>query len=245
MKQAFIEIKNGLPINTDIMCAAEGFEQLGYQIRTFERTDILTGNYRLLYNKCPFIGSIDSMKSLFKQEQVMPEPIDFPEGAYLGGRDVRKCRLNSIVTEFLSNGIPVFIKPVETKLFSGMVLREISHLNYFQPYQNENPECWATDVLNIISEWRVYVYDKEIVDVRLYSGSVWEGLPDERITYDVVESYRNSPIAYTVDMGVCEGTVGKYSPVIEFNDFWSIGSYGLEPKIYAKMLESRFREIMK
>jgi hypothetical protein len=239
MQQAFIEIRSGLPVNTDIMCAAEGFEQLGYRIRTFERTDIITAKYRLLYGTCPFVGSIDSMKSLFRSENVMPQHLDFPPSINLG-RTVRKVSLKLALDLFHFAGEPVFIKPVETKLFNGMLVDNYDAFNYFTPFLEDDPDCWVSPKLDILSEWRGFVHNGKLVDCRHYAGN-FRVYPDMKFLDKAVESCDLAISAYTIDLAV---TTDLTSAVIEVNDFWAIGSYGLEPEMYAQMLSDRYFEIL-
>ncbi len=239
MLQAFIEVKRGLPINTDIMCAAEGFEQLGYTIRTFERTDILTDKFRLLYRTNPFVGSIDTMRTLFRREKVEPSPIDFPVDMNFG-RMISKLSLKSALNFFETTGLHLFIKPVETKLFDGMLLRHKNLLNYFTPFLEENPECWVSNELNILSEWRGFVHNGQLVDCRQYKGN-FRLQPDMSFLDTSVENCPLAISAYTVDVALIEDLS---TVIIEVNDFWAIGSYGLEPQLYAQMLADRYFEII-
>jgi len=243
MNQVFIEVKgeNGLPLNTDIMCAVEGFEQLGYRIRTFEYTDIWTEKYRLFYSKCPFVGGIDTMKLLFRKENVLPPPIDFPAGLSLG-RHVTKMSLKSAVDYFRRGGPPVFIKPVETKLFTGAMLNNFSKISYFTPFLDQDPECWVSHEVKFLSEWRGFVHKGELVDLRHYSGN-FRLQPDLSFADTLIENGPFDIAAYTVDLGVADG-LSLTTVVVEFNDFWAIGSYGLEPKVYAQMLSDRYFEIL-
>lgn len=239
MNQAFIEIKNGLPINTDTMCAAEGYEQLGYRVSTFERTDILTDKYRLFYGTSPFVGSINTMKSLFRREGVEPSPIDFPAEMSLG-RLVIQMPLSAAVDYFRHGGEVVFIKPVETKLFDGMLLQNFSGLHYFEPFLKDNPKCWVSPKMEVRSEFRGFVHRGELVDCRHYSGSFYLR-PNYTFIEAAIEDYTVAPVAYTIDVAV-NGEMETV--VVECNDFWAIGSYGLEPKLYAQMLADRYFEVI-
>jgi hypothetical protein len=62
--KAYFEVDNdNLPINTDVMSAIEGFQNLAYDIKTFKRTELLTeSKYQKLAKEYVFVGSIDSIK---------------------------------------------------------------------------------------------------------------------------------------------------------------------------------------
>ena len=57
---------------------------------------------------------------------------------------------------------------------------------------------------------------------------------------DMISSYKSSNCAYTLDVGVMEhgSTV-----LIEVNDMWAIGSYGMNAKDYTLACVRRMREI--
>lgn len=50
------------------------------------------------------------------------------------------------------------------------------------------------------------------------------------------------PKSYTIDVGILED--GE-NVVIEFNDMWGIGNYGVDNHTYLRLLKSRYFEIMK
>jgi hypothetical protein len=239
MLQAFIEIKDKLPLNTDIMCAAEGFEQLGYIVRTFEKTDIITEKFRLLYPTCPFVGGFDTMKKLFTFLNVLPPAIDFPPDL-AKGRRITQMSLQAAVDSFRYGGHPVFIKPVETKLFGGMLLKDFPNIHYFEPFLDANPLVWVSPEVKFISEWRGFVKKSELVDLRQYSGS-FRVVPDLKDVDKMVENSGLAIAAYTLDIGVTEDLE---TLLVEANDFWAIGSYGLAPQTYAQMLADRYFEVL-
>jgi len=81
----------------------------------------------------------------------------------------------------------------------------------------------------------------------------------------MIQKYRDeSPVSYTLDIGIVSNTVtstylhqldetctvGRKKTetsfktiLIEINDFWAIGGYGLDGKTYVRMLIDRFQEI--
>jgi len=52
----------------------------------------------------------------------------------------------------------------------------------------------------------------------------------------------NFPISYTIDIGVLEN--GE-NVVIEFNDMWAIGNYGMDNSDYLSLLRQRYFEIIR
>lgn len=77
---------------------------------------------------------------------------------------------------------------------------------------------------NVESEWRVFVFNGEIQDIRCYSGDPWK-TPDKQYVQEVVDTYsqiRNT--AYTLDIMVTD----KKTEILELHDFFSCGLYGFE-----------------
>lgn len=77
---------------------------------------------------------------------------------------------------------------------------------------------------NVESEWRVFVFNREIQDIRCYLGNPWK-TPDKQYVQDVIDTYnkiRNT--AYTLDVMV----TNKKTEILELHDFFSCGLYGFE-----------------
>ena len=134
-----------------------------------------------------------------------------------------------------------FVKPFQLKLFSGLIVDKysISSLNEF----DDNLVVMAYIPLpEILSEWRVYIHYNQMIDSKNYSGD-FKISPD----YDWVESriklYKDKmPCAYTLDVGVLKDNTNT---IIEFNDFWAIGNYGIPNDLYVRMLRDRYFEIIR
>jgi hypothetical protein len=237
----YAEFKDGLPVNVDIQNAIDGFINLGYDIVKYSLEDIESGKMNFRARTIPFIGSYDAMTALFKKLNKYPKPIDFPESIINSGllnRDVIRFTLEEAIKWFKLTNKPLFIKPVQTKLFDGILVSNEQDLNYFRGY--ENPQVWVSNKIDIISEHRAYIHNANLVYCCNYAG-------DFRISpsYDyidrLIENYDNQPIAYNIDVAVL---ANGDNVVVEFGDFWSNGSYGLYCIDYAKMLLERYFEII-
>lgn len=79
-----------------------------------------------------------------------------------------------------------------------------------------------SDPIDIVSEWRAFVFRNELVGLQNYSGA-FDVFPDvERIKHMII-AYIGSPPAYTLDVAVTEN---GQTVVIEVHDFFSCGLYG-------------------
>lgn len=240
MKKIFVQLKNGLPINADIQNAIDGFEYLGYDVIGFTLEDILTGKMDYRAKNNPFVGSIDGMTMLFKSLGKYPAPIDFPESVLASGlinRKIASMKLHDFIDAFKRTNKPMFVKPKQTKLFDGVLISKQEHLSYLKL---ENCDVLVCEPIEILSEHRVYVYNKKAIYSSNYSGD-FRISPNFDYVDKLIDTYNDQPIAYTIDVAILKD---GSTTVIEFNDFWAIGSYGLYCINYAQMLLDRYFEII-
>ncbi|MBO4998416.1 MAG: ATP-grasp domain-containing protein [Lachnospira sp.] len=81
----------------------------------------------------------------------------------------------------------------------------------------------------------------QILDIRRYKGSL--GLCyDMEMVQQMIAHYKHAPAGYALDIGV---TKQKDTIIVEVNDGYSLGSYGLDPLLYAKLLSARWAELTK
>lgn len=163
----------------------------------------------------------------------------------------------------------VFIKPAEyTKHFSSGVIKP-SNIKTMIPISTTaggaaeiigirpikgTTKVFLSETVDIFSEYRCFVHNKKLVGLQWYSGDFTEFPSIDKILSFInkMNKWEHSPIAYTLDVGIIKSKnfENNDSPesdsrtvVIECNDAWSIGNYGLDPLIYAKMLRDRWFEL--
>lgn len=78
-----------------------------------------------------------------------------------------------------------------------------------------------SELIDIESEWRCFVYQGKLVGLQNYSGD-FTMFPDIKKIARMIEGFVTAPIAYTLDVGINKG--GTF--VIEVHDFFSCGLYG-------------------
>jgi hypothetical protein len=79
----------------------------------------------------------------------------------------------------------------------------------------------------------------EILGVKSYSGD-WRVHFDSQVIERAIESYTSAPAAYGADFGV---TAGGETLLIEVNDGYALGAYGLFSADYARLLASRWAQM--
>lgn len=224
-----------LPDHFDAACALYGAidSALDYRLTTFE--EVASGKFDALIRTRAFVGSVEFMREVFSR---------------IGLTDVRvpknSNREHEVMTykaacEMAKTG-KIFIKPLTIKHFTGVVL-DGSHYTQLNHVKDDDL-VMVYDVFPypIESEWRIYVLDGKIMDSRNYSGDFMV-MPDYSYVINDIRANRDKfPCSYTIDVGVL--TNGE-TVVIEYNDMWAIGNYGVPNDIYLRMLKNRYFEIVR
>lgn len=100
-----------------------------------------------------------------------------------------------------------------------------------------------SEVVDFFSEWRAFVFNGTLLDVRQYSGEL--GIyPDLKIINKMIQTYQNNnaPKAYTLDVGITK----KGTSLIEVHDFFSVGLYGFDfPEKLPYMLSQTWNSLVK
>src|SRR5690606_4461623 len=92
-----------------------------------------------------------------------------------------------------------------------------------------------SDIIEIESEWRAFIYNKNLVGLQNYSGR-FDVFPDVEKIKAMINHYKSQPIAFTLDVAVsCDKTV-----IIEVHDFFSCGLYGFSEHKYLPFMFSRW-----
>jgi len=90
-----------------------------------------------------------------------------------------------------------------------------------------------------LAEWRCFVRSGDILDVRRYRGN-WRSHFDPRIVQNIVNQFKTAPKGYAVDIGL---TDKGETLLIEVNDGYALGHYGVFSLDYAKLLSARWSEL--
>lgn len=85
-----------------------------------------------------------------------------------------------------------------------------------------------SEVISLKSEYRVFVFNKMIMDVRYYCGDKF-CIPDKSVIRDIVDKIGNDIPSYTLDVAI---TLDGKTVIMEIHNFISCGLYGAEIPIY-------------
>jgi len=240
---AFLEKINGEWLDDFVYMSKQPLIEQGYKIIPFDGNDLenTLGNKNINFKYDICIGSVDATEYFFnlsnvKSPNYLGYPIQLKE--YL--------RRKVVKTTFgqLGNDFPYFIKPAnDVKKFTGDVIEKEHHLQLFKNFYNiaNDYEVYKSNIINFISEYRVFVSQGKIYGIKHYKGDFTKFINVD-IVYSMIKDYIDSPSAYVLDVGLTET---NETLLVEVNDMWAIGSYGLNGHDYTLLLRRRFREILK
>lgn len=170
----------------------------------------------------------------------VPEPLDYPEelSAFLG-RQVRRSTLGEVHRTFIADEtLPVFIKPVKHKMFTGHTIERFRDL---AETAHDDPEMpvWVSGLVDFVSEYRCFVFEGGLQGVQRYTGDAWT-LPDRNTVSAMIRAYRSAPVAYGLDVGV---TRDGRTLLVEVNDCYALGHYAFSHLTYTEMCVARWEQM--
>lgn len=238
IEKAYIQIYKGEFVTEAAFVAFMGCEELQIPIQKFDYSDI--GELDIKKNTIVFGGVTAVRHALTILGINPPAPIDIPKE--LEYYTKRKIEINTIKHFSEKGTFPLFVKPMKPKLFTGMVVSCKEELEYLAclDIAGDESELITSSVVNFISEYRVFVIDKKIVDCRRYSGD-FRVFPNMEFIEETINNYSSQPIAYAIDFGI---TDRGETMLIEVNDGYSIGSYGLNHRDYVNLCTLRWNQIV-
>lgn len=232
--RVFIQTKeHGQFHNDNFFKAYLGFHEMGLETITFFNNKELQESSL----EDVVVGYVGTVRSRLYDFGIITLEMDYPQELtkYLG----RKIWMSKIDTINSNPALwPVFVKSVEDKKFTGIVVRSAKDLIGCGSCY-ENADCLCSEIVNFVAEWRVFVRYGKILDVRPYKGD-WRVHYDSPVIENAVNEYVSTPAAYAIDFGVTDD--GR-TLLIEGNDGYALGSYGLFYPDYAKLLSARWAEL--
>ncbi len=222
--------------------AKMGAEQLDIKVKAFEDScEVPRDPTNIL------VGSVEQLTSWLNIHQYpIPTAIDLHLFSEFLGRQIAIMEMDTYLDMALelyeadqSLYIPQFIKPSsEIKAFTGFVDSDPTMVTLWS--NNYTGSIIVQDVVDIVSEYRVYITNNKFVGMKHYQGDYFK-YPDPNIIHNCKKigdtlNYHS----YVLDFGVLsDGS----TILIEPNDAWAIGNYGLEPEKYYLMIRNRWLQL--
>lgn len=235
---AYVQKQNNEWLNENCYAAQYGFNRMGYNVKSFEKTDI---DYIDFIKADAVFGGINTLNLILEKSGV-----EIPKVPLIT-ENIREAYRRKIYVSTLgdvrANKIkyPFFMKPLDVyKLFTGKVFTSEFDLNTIPHLFSDDIAVLISEVVKFDSEYRCFVLNNEFVGCKHYTGD-FTIFPKFDEIKCAIREYENSPSAYTLDFGV---TNYNETELIEINDGYGFGAYGLNPIIFCKMIQRRWSDII-
>ena len=185
------------------------------------------------------VDYITETRALLKMMGLNVPVYDYPiELKEFYGRNIYEGVLGEIVN--IPDNWGKFIKPkAGSKVFTGRVVNGTHDLiGIGLPFDYP---IWISEVVEFIAEWRCFVLDGQVLDVRPYTGDYHSHF-DASVIDEAISCWKDTPIAYGLDIGV---TRDGRTLVVEVNDGYALGNYGLSPLNSINFHKARWKEMVK
>lgn len=238
--KVYIESLNNFPIGEWGVSALLGYRNRQTDVIFFEDIEeVPVSPYNIV------VGCIETTNKYFEKLGINPKmALNIPKELehYLGRKIWRSTMSELRLYSHIQSNFPMFIKgDGKAKQFIPGVVKNKEQIDlFFKDVPDEEPILISEDI-NFVSEYRCYIINGEIKGIYYYLGDFFK-FPDSEIIKNAVKDYKSAPAGYTMDFGI---TKDGRTLLIECNDGWSIGNYGLDPSLYVKLLGARWLELMK
>jgi hypothetical protein len=241
--KVYIQKEEGKQLEDDWLFASNlGAQKLGMDIIYFPEDEIDS----IPKNQFVIAFVENTIKYFDRTGIKYPSPLNIPEELMsYAKREIRYSTLDFFIANAHNPAhfnFPIFIKPAH-KLKgcpSGVLKKPTDVALLFTDVENKKQSIQYSEVISMESEYRAFVNKGELVGLKHYSGS-FELFPDISIIKKMILEYKSAPISYTLDVAI---TDKNETILVECNDAWAIGSYGLDEKIYIRLLIDRWKELI-
>lgn len=255
----YIQCIDGIPATRNIYDCYIGFKIRGHRIikfepRSIDLTESLESNEILkqITKKDILCAGIPVFRKVKEYLGIQSEELEtYPTALELFlGRKITKTTLSELKDQFeIGNIGQIFLKPQKQKLFTGFVAKKRTDFLRIVGV-DDSTIIYTSDIVNFISEYRVYVNQKNyfaddgIIGCALYHGDALV-FPDPKKIKEIVQHFNKNgaPVAYALDVGVCVKHRKYQTLVVEVNDSTCLGNYGIPSTLYAQMIEARWEQI--
>ncbi|MEL6979437.1 MAG: ATP-grasp domain-containing protein [Pseudomonadota bacterium] len=212
---------------------AQGEETRFFEAEAFDALDLSRGDI--------VIGGVGfAQRAMARLGLAAPALPSIPEPlAPFAGRKLWRATMGDARAR-IDRGERLFVKPIpeRTKRFDGRALLSFQDLIATARVPDEEPvEC--AEIVDFVSESRAFILRGAVLDLRPYKGDPLR-FPDPAILRAALTAYAPAPRAYALDLGV---TAEGRTLIVEINDAYATGAYGLAPMRYASFIAARWREL--
>jgi hypothetical protein len=241
------DVKGDRPSYLGMVECTHWFERRGYEVIRFEYEEIAQGRLDFDLRNHPeetvVRGGVRAvLDALVRAGRPLPPLFDLPPSLTPWiGRRFWQSTMGEIRSAVASdNFTPVHIKPLnQHKLFKGAVVREFRDLI---PTAGVSSDILvlAQECVEFVSEWRATILRDRILHIGHYRGDPLT-FPDPVVVRSSVSEFEGRPIGFGMDWGITSS--GK-TLLVEVNDGFALGNYGIPGTHYTALIEARWRQLM-
>ena len=241
VERVFIQVNDdGKFPNVPLFTAARGFEARGRDVTHMTVEEIEGRDARPEHL---VFGGAHVVREYLGRMGVQPLDFDYPEALVpFLRREFEVEVLGAIRSRYNEPGDPVFIKPVEHKLFTGHVVQRFRDLIKSQE-ADSTTLVYVVGHVEFVTEWRFYVERGRVVGADHYKGQplLFPEPGPVAAAATAMSAYEDAPVAYGLDFGVCSDGITR---LVEANDMFAMGNYGLDGVVYSHLVEMRWEQLV-
>ena len=219
--------KNGVPFDNFCSDAAIGADEAGIKCTPFSDIKSVPKN--------PYNIVVTGVEESVEYLGYKIFPIDDTWAKDFKLRNEQFCLLDEI------KEYPCFIKPAQDiKAFTGIIVENYKEAKLFT--NDYSGILSVQEIIEIESEYRLYYTEtRGILGVKHYLGNPYL-VPNEEFVNILVNRAKKElkQKSFSLDIGIKEN--GE-TVLIEINDGWAIGNYGLSPNLYYSFIKARWLQI--
>lgn len=236
-----------IPHNHNIAQAMYGFRELGAEIVPYHTISEI---YNTVTKEDIVIDYIDQCKDIFQKFGVIPDLPDYPDvlSPFLG-RKIWTDYMDNFASDEKKWSAGYFVKPKRDKAFTGHIISSIKDLIGCGNH-SENYEILVSTPIDVRAEWRGFYYYGKLMDLRPYGRCETDHLK-YHYDYETVEkiidafnTWEAKPTACSIDIACVLQNGTLHTVLMEVNDAYALGCYGLDPLLYAKFISARWSQLL-
>jgi hypothetical protein len=244
VRLAFIQAEAGIPASDTFYRAWEGFRKRGVRCELFEPQQLRQGALPLARDTL-VAGGVPVVEDALTALGVAIPPADNLPAclARYRGRRVWTSTWGELRTRYGRTGPPEPLWVKSLRRNKGAPSIAVYHADDIAGASGlpDSHEVLVSEYVTFASEWRCFVCRGKILDLCRYQGEVFR-YPDPQVVQGAVRDHsRVSPAGYGIDFGVL---IDGKTVLVEVNDGYSLGPYGLESVEYAELLEARWLQLV-
>jgi hypothetical protein len=243
IRLAYIQAQEGIPSDESFFKAWEGFRKRGIPCRLFEPAQLEQGHLPLGPDTLVAGGLRVVESALAAIGATVPTADNLPDRlAGYRGRKVWTSTWGELRAAYGAKGPPepLFVKPLRrNKGFPALALCAADDLSTAY-HRGDGEEVLVAEYVVFVSEWRCFVCRGHLLELCHYQGDVF-CYPDSQVIRRALADFAPiAPAGYGIDFGVL---MDGRTVLVEVNDGYALGAYGLNSVEYSELLEARWVQL--